>query len=89
MKDDFDKKVLRAYLRGTVEKLEQYFNDLGIESYRSEQLHKIFKEPGFTRLGRRSRYVDAGCDGFCPECEQMLRCESYKEMKDEWEWFYT
>jgi len=90
MKDDFDKEVLMAYLRGTVKKIEQYFNDLGIEcrcdnrtdSYRPEHLHKIFTEIGST-------YVNNGCDGFCPECGQMLRCEVYKEMKDDWEWIYT
>ncbi len=98
MKDDFDKEVLMAYLRGTVKKIEQYFNDLGIECrydsvdativpirtdlYRPEHVHKIFTEIGFT-------YVNNGCDGFCPECGQMLRCEVYNEMKYEWEWIYT
>jgi hypothetical protein len=63
------KKTLKAYFRDTVEKFEQYFND-------PEQFHKIFTELRFT-------YVDDDCDGLCPECEQMLRCEIYKEMKDE------
>ncbi len=59
MKDDFEKEALRAYSKDTVEKFEQYFND-------PEQFHKIFTELGFT-------YVDDGCEGFCPECKQMLK----------------
>lgn len=73
MKNNLDKEKLRAQFRDTVEKFEQYFND-------PEQFHKIFTELGFT-------YVDDGCDGFCPECEQMLKCEVYKEIKDEWKGF--
>ncbi len=75
MKDNFEKEALRAYFKDTVEKFEQYFND-------PEKFHKIFTELGFA-------YVDDGCDGFCPECKQMLKCEAYKEMKDGWEKFYT
>ncbi len=33
--------------------------------------------------------IEDTCDGFCPECEQMLKCETYKEIEGEWEWFYT
>lgn len=75
MKDDPGKEALRAYFRDTVEKFDQYFND-------PKQIHKIFTELGFT-------YVDDGCDGFCPDCERMLKCEVYKEIKDEWEGFYV
>jgi hypothetical protein len=32
---------------------------------------------------------DDDCDGFCPECEQMIRCEAYDEIKHEWDSFYT
>jgi len=50
---------------------------------KNEQEHKIFTELGFTR-------VDDGCDGFCPECEQMTTCQVYKEeLKEEWERFYS
>lgn len=75
MKDDLDKEALKVYFRETVEKFERYFDD-------PEQFHKIFSELGFT-------YVEDGCDGFCPECEQMIKCEVYKETKEEWEGFYS
>lgn len=74
MEDDLNKEALRKYFHETVEKFEQYYND-------PEQHHKIFTELGFT-------YVDDGCDGFCPECEQKLGCKVYEELKDEWEGFY-
>ena len=70
MEDDLDKETLRKYFNETVEKFAKYYND-------HEQHRKIFTELGFT-------YVDDGCDGFCPECEQKLTCEFYKELKDEW-----
>lgn len=54
-----------------VEKFEEYSKD-------PEQCHKIFSELGFT-------YVEDGCDGFCPECEQKDTCQVYPELKDEWE----
>ena len=75
MKSNLDKGKLSAHFKDKVEKFEQYYDD-------TEQFHKIFTELGFT-------YVDDGCDGFCPECEQMLKCEVYKEIKDEWEWIYS
>lgn len=31
---------------------------------------------------------DDSCDGFCPECNLMIKCETYIELKDEWESFY-
>jgi hypothetical protein len=70
-----DSNHLSYEVKNRVEKFEQYFND-------PEQFNKIFTELGFT-------YVKDGCDGFCPECEQMLKCEVYKEIKDEWEWIYS
>ena len=75
MKDDLDKETLKIYFRETVEKFERYFDD-------PEQFHKIFSELGFT-------YVEDGCDGFYPECGQMLECEVYKETKGEWEGIYS
>lgn len=75
MKDDLDKEALKIYFRETVEKFERYFDD-------PKQFHKIFSELGFT-------YIEDGCDGFCPECRQMLKCEVYKESKDEWEGLYS
>ncbi|MEW6417531.1 MAG: hypothetical protein AB1480_05340 [Nitrospirota bacterium] len=75
MKDNNSKEALRAYFNDTVEKIEKYYND-------PEQFNKIYTELGFT-------YVDDGCDGFCPECEQMLKCEVYRDIKDGWEWFYS
>jgi hypothetical protein len=71
MKEEIDKKSLNASFKNRVEKFEKYFHD-------PEQFHKIFTELGVV-------YVEDGCDGFCPECEQMMKCEVYKEIKDEWE----
>ncbi|MBM4135818.1 MAG: hypothetical protein FJ241_03195 [Nitrospira sp.] len=75
MKGNLDKEKLRTQFKNRVEKFDKYFND-------PEQFHKIFTELGFI-------YVEDGCDGFCPECEQMPKCETYKEIKDEWEWLYS
>lgn len=71
MKDNFDKDTLSAYFKDRVEKFKEYFND-------PEQNHKIFTELGFI-------YVDDGCDGFCPECEQKNICKVYPELKEEWD----
>ncbi len=49
-----------------VEKFEKYSKD-------PEQQYKILSELGFT-------YVDDGCDGFCPECEQKDTCETAPEI---------
>ncbi|MBI5746266.1 MAG: hypothetical protein HZA13_04620 [Nitrospirae bacterium] len=76
MKDDLERDALKVHFRETVEKFERYFDD-------PEQFHKIFTELGFT-------YIEDGCDGFCPECKQMLKCgEAYKESKDGWEGIYS
>lgn len=42
---------------------------------------EVFKELGF-------KYVCDDCDGFCPECKEIMKCVAYKEMKDAWEIFY-
>ncbi len=31
---------------------------------------------------------DCDCDGFCPDCEQIIVCEAYKEIESEWDSFY-
>ena len=49
-----------------VKKFEQYDND-------PEQQYKIFSELGFT-------YVEDGCDGYCPDCEQKETCEVAAEI---------
>lgn len=71
MKDNFDNDELIADFKERVEKFEEYYND-------PDQKHKIFTELGFT-------YVDDGCDGFCPECEQKNICSVYPDLKDEWD----
>jgi hypothetical protein len=68
MRDNLGKEALKDSFRKKVEKFDQYFND-------HEQFHKIFTELCFV-------YIEDGCDGFCPECEQMTKCEAYKEKKD-------
>ena len=49
-----------------VEKFEEYSKD-------PEQQYKIFSELGFS-------YVDDGCDGYCPGCDQKDRCETAAEI---------
>jgi len=49
-----------------VKKFEEYDKD-------PEQQYKIFSELGFT-------YVDDGCDGYCPGCEQKETCEVAPEI---------
>ncbi len=71
MKDNFDSDAFNTDFNDRVEKFEEYFNDPARE-------HKIFTELGFT-------YVDDGCDGFCPECEQKNLCKVYPELKEEWD----
>lgn len=52
-----------------VKKFSQYFGDL-------KQHGKIFSELGFS-------FVDDGCDGWCPGCEQKSTCTVY--VSKEWE----
>ncbi len=32
--------------------------------------------------------MNDGCNFFCPECRNILKCEAYKETKEAWESFY-
>lgn len=41
----------------------------------------VFAEFDFMR-------IDDDCNFFCPECRNILQCEAYREIKDEWESFY-
>lgn len=34
-------------------------------------------------------YVIDGCDGFCPECYLVLKCETYEKIKETWRLFYS
>ncbi len=47
-------------------KFEEYAKD-------PERQYKIFSELGFS-------YVDDGCDGYCPDCEQKDTCETAPEI---------
>ena len=64
-----------AYFNDTFKKFEEYFNGF-------EGLYEFCAECDFP-------CNEDTCDGFCPECGQMLKCEAYKEIKEDWEWFYT
>jgi len=54
-----------------IEKFERYYKN-------PKEFHKIFTELGFN-------YVDDNCDGYCPECEEKDSCETYLEIKDDFE----
>jgi len=58
-------KSKKYNFKETVDKFEEYHKD-------PDQFYKIFIEPGFS-------WVDDGCDGFCSECEQKLKCEVYED----------
>lgn len=32
--------------------------------------------------------IEITCDFFCPECRQLSSCETYTEIKGEWEFLY-
>ena len=61
-----NKPVKEMTFKERVEKFEKYYSD-------PEQHYKIFSELGFS-------YVDHGCDGFCPNCEQKDHCETCDEI---------
>ncbi len=33
-------------------------------------------------------YIEQGCDFFCPECRDIMKCEAFSEVKEAWELFY-
>ncbi len=33
-------------------------------------------------------FVDYGCNFFCPECRNMMKCEAFSEVHEEWDSFY-
>lgn len=49
--------------------------------HKKEEFHEIFAEFDFG-------YIDSGCNFFCPECRDILKCEAYKEIGESWESFY-
>lgn len=57
--------------RERVERFEAYSRD-------EAEYPKIFSELGFT-------FVDDGCGGTCPICENRATCPTYPELKAEWE----
>jgi len=72
---NIDNKIISAYVRGV-------FNQYRERVCNTEQFQEICAEHGVV-------YVDhTCCDGFCPECVQIINCEAYEEMKDEWDGFY-
>jgi hypothetical protein len=32
--------------------------------------------------------IDISCDFFCPECRKLSSCETYSEIKNEWDFLY-
>ena len=54
-----------------IDRFEEYSRD-------EEQYHKIFSELGFV-------FVEDGCDGYCPKCENRRTCPNYPELRVGWE----
>lgn len=72
-KERLENEILSTYLNNRLKKYDQYF-ELPVHFY------KIPEEQGFP-------FMSDACNGFCPECEKMLQCETYKETKDAWDRF--
>jgi len=72
--NDFDNEILRAYVRGVLSR-----NRCAPDA---EQLQEICAEHGV------SYAENTFCNGFCPDCGQILSCEAYEEINDEWDGFY-
>ncbi|GBE31131.1 hypothetical protein BMS3Bbin05_00028 [bacterium BMS3Bbin05] len=73
MKDDCAMHALREYYRKIVE---------DFDNNRDEHNKVLFSEYGFS-------YTEDSCDGFCPECPNVLNCETYEKIKDGWRLFYS
>lgn len=72
-RENFEREILKVYIDNQVRKYEQYFS-LPLKFY------QISEEMAFS-------IAQENCNGFCPECDQMLKCEVYKETKDAWDRF--
>lgn len=72
-KEGFEKEIISTYLKNRVKKYDPYF-ELPVQFYR------IPEDAGMA-------FMTESCNGFCPECEKMLQCETYKETKDAWDRF--
>ena len=68
-------EALEEYYRKTVER----FDD---EANADKEYKTLSTDSGFS-------YVVEGCDGFCPECKLVLKCETYDKIKDTWRLFYS
>lgn len=62
-----------------------YYRDLaggfGNELIGPEEYLDVFGEFDFI-------CIDEECTFFCPECRNMLQCETYREVKEAWETLY-
>lgn len=68
---DGDEEPEGSSFRERVERFEAWSRD-------EAEYSKIFSELGFT-------FVDDGCGGTCPICENRPICPTYPELKAEWE----
>ncbi len=75
MRDNIEKEMIKKRVHKAAKNFNESFND-------PLKFNKIYKELGFS-------YGDDSCNGYCPECEKMYRCDIYKEIRDEREWIYT
>ena len=53
----------------------------GKSNIENEKYQDVFAEFDFG-------YADDGCDFFCPECRNIMKCEAFKEVREAWELFY-
>ena len=75
MKKETLEDALKEYRRKAIEKFEN-------TAMTCKEFKTLPTEDGLS-------YVIEGCDGFCPECEVVLTCETYEKIKETWRLFYS
>lgn len=75
MKKDNFEDAIREYRKKAIEKFEN-------DARNSKEFKTIPADAGLS-------YVIEGCDGFCPECDLVLTCETYEKIKETWRLFYS
>jgi len=70
-------------------------SSMAFEEYRRRVIERFDEEAKNAKrystltTGTGETYVIDGCDGFCPECKLITKCDTYEEMKEGWRLFYS
>ncbi len=69
--------------------MKNNFDEDALKEYSESQI-KRFKEYFYdSELCNRLLYANEDCYGFCLDCEFIMECEVYEDIRDEWEGFYA